>query len=135
LGANGPYFQWGRGFVLPNFEASKGNSHDFLMGEVRYASLVQSFPEEVKKLHAQLEEEYKERWEGYKKITGGVRSLLLTFPAKNSAGGPPNPPWSTRVSPRSALLTSLHPPIFPYVCFLHILRRYDCLGQIRGAWR
>lgn len=71
LGANGPYFQWGRGFVLPNFEASKGNSHDFLMGEVRYASLVQSFPEEVKKLHAQLEEEYKERWEGYKKMAGG----------------------------------------------------------------
>jgi hypothetical protein len=38
---------------------------------VRYASLVQSFPEEVKKLHAQLEEEYKERWEGYKKMAGG----------------------------------------------------------------
>jgi len=38
------------------------------MGEVRYASLHQSFPEEVKKLHAQLEKEYKERWETYKKL-------------------------------------------------------------------
>ena len=45
-----------------------GNFHDFLMGEVRYASLVQSFPDEAKKLHAQLEKEYKERWETYKQM-------------------------------------------------------------------
>ncbi|MDD5264819.1 MAG: thiamine pyrophosphate-dependent enzyme, partial [Candidatus Bipolaricaulis sp.] len=45
-----------------------GNFRDFLMGEVRYASLVQSFPEEAKKLHAQLEAEYKERYAAYKKM-------------------------------------------------------------------
>jgi len=45
-----------------------GNFHDFLMGEVRYASLVQSFPDEAKRLHAKLEQEYKERWETYKRM-------------------------------------------------------------------
>jgi pyruvate-ferredoxin/flavodoxin oxidoreductase len=45
-----------------------GNFHDFLMGEVRYASLVQSFPDEAKRLHAQLEKEYEERYEGYKEM-------------------------------------------------------------------
>jgi len=45
-----------------------GDFRDFLMGEVRYASLVQSFPEEAKRLHAQLEAEYKERYETYKKM-------------------------------------------------------------------
>ena len=41
------------------------------MGEVRYACLVQSFPDETKKLHAQLEQEYKERWETYKQMAAG----------------------------------------------------------------
>jgi len=45
-----------------------GNFQDFLMGEVRYASLHQSFPEEAKKLHATLEAEYKERYETYKRM-------------------------------------------------------------------
>jgi pyruvate-ferredoxin/flavodoxin oxidoreductase len=49
-----------------------GNFHDFLMGEVRYASLVQSFPDEAKRLHAQLEKEYKERYEVYKEMAGGA---------------------------------------------------------------
>jgi len=48
-----------------------GNFQDFLMGEVRYASLVQSFPDEAAKLHAQLEQEYKERYELYKEMAGG----------------------------------------------------------------
>jgi pyruvate-ferredoxin/flavodoxin oxidoreductase len=45
-----------------------GNLQDFLMGEVRYASLVQSFPEEAKKLHTQLEVDIKDRWETYKRL-------------------------------------------------------------------
>jgi len=45
-----------------------GNFQDFLMGEVRYASLHQSFPDEAKRLHAKLEAEYKERYESYKKL-------------------------------------------------------------------
>ncbi len=45
-----------------------GNFRDFLMGEVRYASLHQSFPEEAEKLHKQLEKEYTERYETYKAL-------------------------------------------------------------------
>jgi len=45
-----------------------GSLQDFLMGEVRYASLVQSFPEEAKRLHAQLAVDVKERYEIYKKM-------------------------------------------------------------------
>jgi len=45
-----------------------GDFQDFLMGEVRYASLHQTFPEEAKKLNAQLESEYRERYQTYKKL-------------------------------------------------------------------
>jgi len=38
------------------------------MGEVRYASLVQTFPEEAAKLHKKLEDEYAERYETYKRM-------------------------------------------------------------------
>ena len=38
------------------------------MGEVRYSSLVQSFPDEAERLHKQLETEYQERYELYKKL-------------------------------------------------------------------
>ncbi len=48
-----------------------GNFQDFLMGEVRYASLHQTFPEEAKRLHAKLEKEYKERYETYKEMAEG----------------------------------------------------------------
>ena len=41
---------------------------DFLMGEVRYASLHQTFPEEARRLHAILEDEYKERYQTYKEM-------------------------------------------------------------------
>ena len=45
-----------------------GDFQDFLMGEVRYSSLVQSFPEEAKRLHAKLEAEYAERYQTYKEM-------------------------------------------------------------------
>jgi pyruvate-ferredoxin/flavodoxin oxidoreductase len=45
-----------------------GDFREFLMGEVRYASLHQSFPEEAKKLHTQLEAEYAERYQAYKRM-------------------------------------------------------------------
>ena len=48
-----------------------GNFQDFLMGEVRYASLHQTFPEEAARLHARLESEYRERYETYKKMAEG----------------------------------------------------------------
>ncbi|MCK4599716.1 hypothetical protein KAU37_07880 [Candidatus Bipolaricaulota bacterium] len=48
-----------------------GDFHEFWMGEVRYASLVQSFPNEAKRLHKKLEEEYNERWETCKSKAAG----------------------------------------------------------------
>ncbi len=45
-----------------------GDFQDFLMGEVRYSSLVQTFPEEAAKLHKKLEDEYAERYEDYKRL-------------------------------------------------------------------
>jgi len=41
------------------------------MGEVQYSSLVQTFPEEAARLHKRLEDEYRERYEDYKKLAGG----------------------------------------------------------------
>jgi len=54
-------------FQLDSKEPS-GDFHEFLMGEVRYASLIKSFPDEAKELHALLEAECKERYEEYKKL-------------------------------------------------------------------
>ena len=46
-----------------------GDFHEFLMGEVRYSSLVKSFPGEAELLHARLEAEYMERYQEYKKLS------------------------------------------------------------------
>ncbi len=42
--------------------------HDFLMGEVRYFTLTKSFPEEAKRLHQKLKEDYEERYQKYKEM-------------------------------------------------------------------
>ncbi len=52
-------------FVLDS-KAPDGTLQEFLAGEVRYASLQKSFPEESKRLTARLEEEYTERYEALK---------------------------------------------------------------------
>jgi len=54
-------------FKLDSKEPS-ADFHEFLMGEVRYSSLVKSFPEEARKLHARLAEECKQRYEEYKEM-------------------------------------------------------------------
>ncbi len=54
-------------FQLDSNEPS-GDFQEFLMGEVRYSSLVKSFPDEAKRLHQELEREYRERYEEYKKL-------------------------------------------------------------------
>ncbi len=54
-------------FILDSKEPT-GDFHEFLMGEVRYSSLVKSFPAEAKRLHKQLEDEYMERYQEYKKF-------------------------------------------------------------------
>jgi pyruvate-ferredoxin/flavodoxin oxidoreductase len=44
---------------------------DFLMGEVRYKTLTQSFPEEAARLNAELEVEYQRRFRMYQKLAEG----------------------------------------------------------------
>jgi len=56
-------------FVLDSKEPT-GNFRDFIMGEVRYASLAQFFPDVADKLFEQAEKEAKERLEGYKRLAG-----------------------------------------------------------------
>ena len=48
-----------------------GDFHEFLMGEVRYSSLVKTLPGEAERLRARLEAECKERYDEYKKMAGG----------------------------------------------------------------
>jgi pyruvate-ferredoxin/flavodoxin oxidoreductase len=49
-----------------------GSLQDFLAGEVRYASLKKSFPEESEKLTQRLEEEYLERFKNMKKLAAAT---------------------------------------------------------------
>jgi pyruvate-ferredoxin/flavodoxin oxidoreductase len=44
---------------------------DFLMGEVRYRTLTQSFPEEASRLHADLEKDCQQRFKMYQKLAEG----------------------------------------------------------------
>jgi pyruvate-ferredoxin/flavodoxin oxidoreductase len=44
---------------------------DFLMGEVRYRTLTQTFPEEAIRLQAELEKEYQRRFRMYQKLAEG----------------------------------------------------------------
>jgi pyruvate-ferredoxin/flavodoxin oxidoreductase len=54
-------------FVLDSKEPT-GNLQEFLMGEVRYATLVKQFPEAAKTLNARLAQEYAERYQQYKRM-------------------------------------------------------------------
>jgi pyruvate-ferredoxin/flavodoxin oxidoreductase len=54
-------------FTLDSKEPT-ASFRDFLMGQVRYTSLVGSFPEEAEELFTKAEESAKERYEGYKKM-------------------------------------------------------------------
>ncbi|MFH1013330.1 MAG: pyruvate:ferredoxin (flavodoxin) oxidoreductase [Thermoplasmatota archaeon] len=47
-----------------------GTLRDFIMGEVRYKSLVDTFPKEAEKLHKKLEEDVEERYQQYNKLAG-----------------------------------------------------------------
>ena len=41
------------------------------MGEVRYRTLTQSFPDEATRLHTMLEQEYQQRFRMYQKLAEG----------------------------------------------------------------
>ncbi|MGF7184578.1 pyruvate-ferredoxin/flavodoxin oxidoreductase [Desulfitispora alkaliphila] len=54
-------------FVLESKEP-QGSFKDFLLGEVRYATLYKSFPELAEELFARAEDDAKERYENYKRL-------------------------------------------------------------------
>ncbi|MFP4041043.1 MAG: pyruvate:ferredoxin (flavodoxin) oxidoreductase [Desulfosudaceae bacterium] len=56
-------------FVLDSKEPD-GTLQEFLAGEVRYAALQKTFPEESRRLSARMEEEYRERFEKLKERAG-----------------------------------------------------------------
>ncbi len=49
-------------FILDS-KKPDGSLQKFLQGEIRYASLKKTFPEEAKRLHAELEEQFDQRYE------------------------------------------------------------------------
>jgi len=59
------------GFHLDSKEPDWSKFQNFIMGEVRYNSLVKTFPEEAKELFAKTEQFARLRYEGYKKLSEG----------------------------------------------------------------
>ncbi len=59
------------GFHLDSKEPNWADFQKFIMGEVRYNSLLKTFPEEAKELFAKTEQFAKLRYEGYKKLSEG----------------------------------------------------------------
>jgi pyruvate-ferredoxin/flavodoxin oxidoreductase len=59
------------GFHLDSKEPDWSKFQGFIMGEVRYNSLLKTFPEEAKELFAKTEQFAKLRYEGYKKLSEG----------------------------------------------------------------
>ena len=57
------------GFHLDSKEPNWAEFQNFIMGEVRYNSLLKTFPEEAKELFAKTEQFAKLRYEGYKKLS------------------------------------------------------------------
>ena len=59
------------GFHLDSKEPNWADFQKFIQGEVRYNSLLKTFPEEAKELFAKTEQFAKLRYEGYKKLSEG----------------------------------------------------------------
>ncbi|MFZ5753492.1 MAG: pyruvate-flavodoxin oxidoreductase, partial [Bacillota bacterium] len=57
-------------FVLDSKEPT-ASFREFLMGEVRYSSLLNTFPETAEALFTKAEEDAKERYETYKRLAQG----------------------------------------------------------------
>jgi len=53
-----------------DYQEPNGTIHDFIMGEVRYAALTQTFPKEAEKLHKKLEDDINVRYKKYRAMTG-----------------------------------------------------------------
>ena len=59
------------GFHLDSKEPDWSKFQNFIMGEVRYNSLLKTFPEEAKELFTKTEQFAKLRYDGYKKLSEG----------------------------------------------------------------
>jgi len=59
------------GFHLDSKEPDWSKFQNFILGEVRYNSLLKTFPEEAKELFTKTEQFAKLRYEGYKKLSEG----------------------------------------------------------------
>ena len=57
------------GFHLDSKEPDWSKFRDFIMGEVRYNSLMKTFPSEAEELFVATERNAKLRYEGYKKLS------------------------------------------------------------------
>ena len=57
------------GFHLDSKEPDRSKFRDFIMGEVRYNSLMKTFPQEAEELFVATERNAKLRYEGYKKLS------------------------------------------------------------------
>ena len=57
-------------FTLDSKEPDWSKFQDFIKGEVRYASLLKTFPQEAEELFSLTEKFAKLRYEGYKKLAG-----------------------------------------------------------------
>jgi len=55
-------------FVLDSKEPTE-SFNEFLMGEVRYSSLKKTFPENADRLFKEAEEEAKEKYQNYKRMS------------------------------------------------------------------
>ena len=58
-----------KGFHLDSKEPDWSKFRDFIMGEVRYNSLMKTFPQEAEELFVATERNAKLRYEGYKKLS------------------------------------------------------------------
>jgi pyruvate-ferredoxin/flavodoxin oxidoreductase len=78
-------------FILDSKEPD-GSLRAFLAGEVRYASLQKTFPEEAAKLSARLEQEILERYRSFKRLADSVHAAPAVeaepLPETKAAGDP-----------------------------------------------
>lgn len=58
-------------FILDSKEPNLDSFRDFIMSEVRYSSLLKTFPEQAEQLFAKTQEDARERYEFYKKLAQG----------------------------------------------------------------
>jgi pyruvate-ferredoxin/flavodoxin oxidoreductase len=77
-------------FILDSKEPD-GTLQEFLSGEIRYASLQKSFPEEAQRLHAQLEVEFTERYRRLKRMAEQEVEPVAPEGPKEDTGGADDP--------------------------------------------